>query len=448
MPKPGAAIAILASAFSLWGQPAHDPDDVLEQVRARLRGMTARLPHYTCVQTVERHYFKPAGDHKAPPSCDQVSADRKTGRTKLQLYATDRLRLDVAVADGREIVSWVGAGKFDTRRVDEVVGEGPTGTGAFGGHLVDIFNNPGVHFAYLGEKAISGRQVLEYRFTVPVQASNYRIRGAEDQWHFTAYDGSFQVDRQTLELAWLDLRTDELTPDTGMCEAGTKLEFQRLRIGESDFLLPRESELQIVQTDAKETTNLTTFSSCREYHAESTIRFEEETPDEGAAGAQAAASFKPLPEGLSLTLALTARIDTGTAAAGDVVAARVTHAVHDPKSKATTLIPANAIARGRIARMRHRVGGPDDFVVLLSFDALEVNGKAIPLFIKLDSVDQFEKAQLMMINRPRAARAAHVQGPETWGALIFPVNGNHFVVPAGYESLWHTVSPPTSQKPM
>src|SRR5581483_1967111 len=139
-----------------------DPDVVLEQVRTKLRTMTQRIPHYTCVQTIERRYYTHAA--ASAPSCDQIAADRKMGRTKLHLFATDRLRLEVAVADGREIVAWPGAGKFDTRRMDELVGEGPTGTGAFGGHLVDIFSNTGTKFEFLIGKSVEGRAVLEYRF--------------------------------------------------------------------------------------------------------------------------------------------------------------------------------------------------------------------------------------------------------------------------------------------
>ena len=83
---------IAACSLRLHGQPARDPDEVLAQVRAKLRAMAQRMPRYTCVQTVERKYYK-LGEHKgSPPSCDQIAGDRKTGRSKLQLYATDRLR--------------------------------------------------------------------------------------------------------------------------------------------------------------------------------------------------------------------------------------------------------------------------------------------------------------------------------------------------------------------
>ena len=176
---------------------------------------------------MERRYFVRANRKGPPPACDQIIGERTSGRYKLQLNATDRLRLDVAVAQGREIVSWAGAGQFDTRRVDEVVGEGPTGTGAFGLYLVNVFDNSGVHFRYLGQKTVAGRSLLEYRFTVPVEASGYRVSGHEG-WHYTAYDGTFQIDPETLELLRLDLRTDELPPETGMCEARTTLEYQHM----------------------------------------------------------------------------------------------------------------------------------------------------------------------------------------------------------------------------
>src|ERR1051325_9873887 len=214
MKRPLTAAAIAISCVRLCGQEARDPDDVLAKVRARLSSMTRRVPRYTCLQTVERRYFRHTDHNRPPASCDQISGDKKTGRRKLALYATDRLRLDVAVAEGREMVAWVGAGKFDSRSIDELVGEGPTGTGAFGGHLVDVFSNEGVHFQYLGEKPVNGKSVLEYRFTVPLGVSNYRIRGDKGDWHFTAYDGMFQIDGQTLELDRLEIRTDQLPAET------------------------------------------------------------------------------------------------------------------------------------------------------------------------------------------------------------------------------------------
>ena len=164
---------------------------------------------------------------------------------------------------------------------------------------------------------------------------------------------------------------------------------------------------------------------------------------ESARGESAAAERHALPAGLSLSLALAAKIDTNTAAAGDLVSARVTHAVREPKSK-TVLIPAGSIARGRITRMRHRIGGPDDFVILISFDSVEINGVASPLLIRLDSAAQLERVRIANLSASRRSRMMDHQGPETWGALIFPA-AKSYVVPAGYETEWLTIEPPATK---
>jgi hypothetical protein len=52
---------------------------------------------------------------------------------------TDRLRLDVTITHRGEIYSWVGASKFEDGSIDEIVKQGPFGTGSFGALLAVIF---------------------------------------------------------------------------------------------------------------------------------------------------------------------------------------------------------------------------------------------------------------------------------------------------------------------
>ena len=67
MNRPSAVMALAGMCLALSGQAARDPDQVLEQVRTKLKSMTLRLPRYTCVQTVERRYFRPAERKKTLP---------------------------------------------------------------------------------------------------------------------------------------------------------------------------------------------------------------------------------------------------------------------------------------------------------------------------------------------------------------------------------------------
>src|SRR5581483_7774488 len=93
----------------------------------------------TCVETIQRDRFDPVGH--PPSSCDALLARREKSGAGAFLKAgiMDRLRLDVALADGREIYSWAGAGKFEDGDIDELILEGPIGTGPFAAFLLGIF---------------------------------------------------------------------------------------------------------------------------------------------------------------------------------------------------------------------------------------------------------------------------------------------------------------------
>lgn len=437
-----AALAAVAAAVAHPQERAlRTPDEVLAAAREKLDLMTRRLPKYACVETVERSYFRRANPALPRPDCDRIAGDKKRGRYKLKLDFMDRVRLDVAAAEGQEIYSWAGASRFDSNDIGRIVGEGPTGTGAFGTYLIEVFDNEGAHFQYLGERPLDGRSFFEYRFQVPRDASHYRVRTREG-WYITAFDGSFQIDPESAELRRLTIRTDELPPETTMCEAASILDYRRVRIGEGDFLLPLESQLQIVQRDTGETISVTTFSACREYHAESTIRFGAGVEEAGFAAHPDGRAPAALPAGLTVPLALAAAIDTATAAAGDTVLAMVAHPVREPKTKAT-LIPAGAMVHGRITRMRRKFGSAPGFVISISFDTLELNGVASPFCAILDRSEEWQIARLLNRGIPRRIELPPPPPGLTGigGSLLFPTAASHHRVPAGYQSKWLTVEP-------
>jgi hypothetical protein len=107
-----------------------DPTDVLMRFRDRVVANGERIPNYTCVETVTRDVYDPALT-PAPKNCDALLGRRKTAGLNniLRLATTDRLRLDVALADSREIMSWAGAPKFEEGEIDELIPDGAIGAG-------------------------------------------------------------------------------------------------------------------------------------------------------------------------------------------------------------------------------------------------------------------------------------------------------------------------------
>src|ERR1035441_3624072 len=117
----------------------------------------------------------------------------------------------------------------------------------------------------------NGKTLYEYAYQVPLAASHFEVK-TNTGWRPTAYEGEFRVDPQSYELASLTVRTVDPPVGAAFCQAGATLDYQRVHIGDSDLLLPRQAELQIELKNGPETRNATTFANCREYQDRKSTR--------------------------------------------------------------------------------------------------------------------------------------------------------------------------------
>jgi hypothetical protein len=221
-----------------------------------------------------------------------------------------------------------------------------------------------------------------------------------------------------------------------ICQADATLDYHSLHVGDSDVLLPRQAELQLVLDDQRETNSTTTFSNCRQYKTESALHFEGDNGEGVAAVQPLVRSAVPLPIGLPILLALDAPLDTDSSAAGDPVTARVVKPVHRPGSSAM-LIPAGARVRGRITRLEHHLLPNAYFLVGLSFNRLEVQNISSPFAARFES--DVELARALGANL-----VVRERGVAFWdvGFFLFPSHKSRYVLPAGYESKWMTLATP------
>lgn len=383
---------------------AQDPFDTLQRARDKMLSEIPTRPRYTCVETIDRSYFSRRSLFASLPSCERLSADRKAGRAKLRLDATDRLRVEVAMTQGSEIYSWTSPATF-SYSLEQILQFGPTGTGAFAAHLIDIFSNPSVRFQTLQEAG----ENLEYAFRVPIEASRLLIK-AGTQWRPAGYSGSFAIDPNSLEVRRFSMESDELPPETSLCEVSTTNEYR----GENTLglLLPSVSRSHDILRDATETEQVTTFSNCSE---SAPLPFQPETITDLA-----------LPE-QTFGLVLSTPIDTATAAAGDIISASLTEPILRSKFSGV-LAPAGSIMSGRLVRMEHRLRPRNHFVVSMAFDRVQVDGQFFKLRVKSDG---------NVIFTPKSAEP----DPE-WpmGTFTFPARTSRYVIPAGFKSKWRTIA--------
>jgi hypothetical protein len=316
----------------------------------------------------------------------------------LRLDKTDRLRVAVKVVQGREIYSWTGTAPYH-HGVEDILNDGPIGTGPFAAHLADIFVNPAVRFRLLTDPA----DFIEYGFRVPVEASRYVVMGG-GKWQATGYSGSMRVDRSSMAVQRLEVNTNELPPDTDICEADSVLEFH-----DPGRYVPTISRVHAMMRDTTETERAITISDCRE----------------AAAASPPAITGQTLDPHTRVTLKLDRVLATDAAAGGDEVSATVT----------SPPILAGAKVTGRIVRVVHE-REPTQFVVTLAFDTIVRKCVASPFYARL-------------VNPPSAGEVL-LQGTKLtghgladWphGTLIFPTRHPHFVIPDSFQSTWETVQP-------
>jgi hypothetical protein len=427
------AALMLCAAFLAFAQQPPDPDRVLARAQATLAEAAAAVPKYTCTETVDRSYFRQI--RQTPRTCDAIVANQRNGRSRLSPTATDRLRFDVEVTDGgHEIYAWPGAARIEADKVEDMAGGGPVGTGPFGPFLLDIFSNPAVQFQYLSERTVAGVNLFEYRYRVPLVGSHYRVQ-AGVLWRTTGYDGTFRLDPGSAELKQLTVRTLELAADTASCEATTIMDFARLRIGEGEYLIPRQARLQVIGRDAGFTENATVYTGCHEFRGESAVRFDQAAPLPDTGAKPSAPVHGPkLPAGLPIVVVLDTEIDTSRAAAGDPVSARIGKAVVDPATR-RVLVPAGTTIRGRITHLEHHLAGKKYFLVGLSFEdfpiALDAAHEVLDTRVSSDLSDARSQTGI-------ATWESHT-GFRGGGTLVFPGGQSEYVVPSGYRSNWTTL---------
>jgi hypothetical protein len=411
-------------AVIVAAQQTINPEERLLRARDLLAHRDQRLPDYACVQTVDRYYFTRRLREYPTPSCDQI---RSLGGEGIEMRSSDRLRLDLKISDGSEIGSWKDS-QFTSADIFAFIGGGPYGTGAMGALISDIFLTGGASYQYIGAETDSANALVAYDFEVPLTSSHYQVKSGS-KFVLTGFHGTFWLDTDSLEPARLRIETDELPAETGGCSAVTTIQYRKVQVGTGTFLVPWKSSIKMLMRDETETEVTAVYSECREYHAETTIRFDTNAV---AGEAKTRALSAPVPEGVPFSVALTNPIDTNKAAAGDIVMAKIRKPGRDSRSQAI-LLPAGAVVHGRIIQMQHWLGKPRHFNISIQLERVEIGGVSKPLYAKVIASPSKQIFLSPIGQDPLVA------------AFPFMTENGRYVVPVGWESHWITVPAPEQE---
>jgi hypothetical protein len=240
-------------ACGLWLAAQSDAPrqvELLARIRQHMKSRLEQVPNYTCLETVERF--------------EQASSTAKSKRV-------DTIRIEVAQVNGNELFAMPGK-KFEAAHPSVYVKNGFTANGMFAMHSRALFLENSARFTYAGEEEIEGRKLVRYDYQVARAASGFRI-STGGRMAAVAYHGSFWSDPQTLDAYHFRLVAEDIPAELGVADAGMDIDYQSLRIGGAEALLPKRADLSSTEASGKKMRNITTFSNCKHYGSESVITF-------------------------------------------------------------------------------------------------------------------------------------------------------------------------------
>ena len=259
MPNAAARLLCVASLFAVQGVAQTDelPQWVLtlSQVKRQAKAEFTKLPNFACVETINRYQARPGTDIYKP---------------------LDSLKMDVAFVDGKELVAQ-DRGGFQELDLEHLATGGVLGTGAFSTIVRNLFVNDNGRVTRWSEEQLDGRRTLRYVFAIPERQAGYTLRSGGGSGT-VGIEGSYWVDPETKDLIRLEEFAVDIPPTLDIKENVTSVIYGRVKIGEAQVLLPLSAETMIRNVSGWRAKNHIEFSGCREYKAESIIRFDTDVP--------------------------------------------------------------------------------------------------------------------------------------------------------------------------
>jgi hypothetical protein len=411
------ALALLFAVLPLAAQDLLPPEVLLlSRIRARVQQAVDRLPDCMCVETVSRY-------HKA------------TGK---ELKFMDNVVFQVLFSGDKELFASPGDTHWEKTPFSFVSG-GMLGTGLFALHLRSVFLDNQSLIKYHGMEEPGGRSEARYDFSISRMLSGYTIhRGSVSA--VAGIHGSFWADPETHDVRRLEIHADDLPLELLYADVFTAISYERVRVGETEQLLPQSADLRTVGIDGEESRDIIEFTHCQGFHTESTLSFETPASAEATAPTprQTTTQEGILPPELRVTIALTSGLDSH-AGVGSLVEGK---SVDNVVQKGKVLAPAGAPVRGRVRRLEHYDDNGGYFIVALEFTTIQTPAQNLRFYAGLLDLDRPEGVETVLTVDRRSGDTAQfrtrISAPDLPGVGTFFVRGPRFLLPPGFKSVWKT----------
>ena len=354
---------VIGAGLLCHGQTALPPDlAALAKIKGKVAQNLKQLPNFTCTETIER-WWQRQSDHRPQP--------------------LDTVQVEVAYVDGKELFGRPKVGRIDQPEIQRLV-QGSISKGSFATIAATTIQGSSTMFHYEGAGELNGHPAELFSFRVGILGSGYQITTASGRAQ-SGYRGRFWTDPSTFDLMRFEMAADDIPPVLDLASASESIDYRRVVVGNSRFLLPHVSELRMKDIRGYQVRNLTTYQDCRQFVAGSTLSFEGADSSMPAPGSPADES--KLPVDFTVRIGWDTAIDA-TNQAGDSVSATLLENVLMNQS---TAVPKGAKLSGHIQSIDKQAAG---FAVKMKFTSLDFKGVHLDLEQRLCEVSPIGNATL------------------------------------------------------
>lgn len=258
-----AAILLLGTTagFGLSSELTQDQARILDLVRTSALAYSERLPDFICTQVTHR---------ETSTAADWAGTVRAGGSASLieerLTYIGQKENYQVVAVDGR---------KADG--LDRTELYGAMSAGEFGSTLKEIFDpQSGTSFSWIKTTKVNGRDADVFGFEVPIANGATVTHRETNQQIVAGFRGEIAVDAEKLEVLRISSAL-ELPKSFPIQASELTVLYQAVEVAGKRYMLPVHSEVR-VRDRAHLFVNKIDFKNYRKFTVESTIHYNDETP--------------------------------------------------------------------------------------------------------------------------------------------------------------------------
>jgi hypothetical protein len=233
-------------------KPNSPAEALIEKTKDWAMTFTNGLPNYICDQLTTRYLERSRSEGWEP--LDVISAK-------------------VVYEDGKEEYRDITVGGKKTNKGMMELG-GSTSTGEFASTLHSLFSSAtNANFKLYESTSVSGSPASIYDFKVALRNSDWTIQ-IGGQMMRPAYSGSVWIDKASGEVRRIEMQADNVPHDFPLDSIQMAVDYEKIRLGTNEFLLPIHAENLACQRGSPICTkNAIDFRDYHKFTGESTIEF-------------------------------------------------------------------------------------------------------------------------------------------------------------------------------